>query len=116
MRKAFKACVAGLEAGDASGATEVLASGFQGPEGMDKAAVRLYLLALLRKEKVGVTVLGDRIEVRGREALQSVEVLLTSRSPGGGFLPQETSRRTYLLHWRLEGGDWKLSSLQEGGS
>lgn len=112
VKKAFEACVKGVESGDAGAVAERLDPAFTGPEGMDRNAARLYLLGLLRREKVGVTVMSNRVDVRGREALQTVEVLLTSR--GGGLLPQDASRRTFLLRWRENGETWRLRELADG--
>lgn len=111
VREAFDGCVEAIEAGDAGGATEALSKDFQGPDGLDKSGARLYLMGLLRREKVGITVTGNRVEVKGTEAHQFVELVLTSR--GQGLLPQDATRRTYHLHWRLEGKDWRLWRFEE---
>ena len=57
VRKAFEACRAAVEAGDAAAATAVLDPAFRGPDGMDRAMARMFLLSTLRREKIGVTVL-----------------------------------------------------------
>ena len=110
VRAAFEACRAAVEAGDAAGATAPLDPAFRGPEGMDRVAARLYLMALFRQEKVGITVLRDEVAVRGREAEQEVDLLLTG---GGGLLPRDASRRAFGLHWRKAGGDWRILEIQE---
>ena len=110
VKKAFEGCVKALESGDAGGVADTLAKDFQGPEGLDKAGARLYLMGLLRRERVGVTVLGSRVVVEGSRARQSIEVLLTSK--GGGLLPQDASRKSYVLEWRLEGSDWRLVRVE----
>ena len=112
IRKAFDACIQAVEARNAGGAVEGLSKDFQGPEGLDKPGSRLYLMGLLRQEKVGITVLGNRVEVKGAEADQSVELMLTSK--GEGLLPKDASRRIYRLHWKLEDGEWRLGRLEEG--
>lgn len=112
VRKAFDACVQAVEARDASGAVEGLSKDFQGPEGLDKPGARLYLMGMLRQEKVGITVLGNRVEVKGDQADQAVELMLTSK--GEGLLPKEASRRVYRLQWKLEDGEWRLGRLEEG--
>lgn len=106
VRAAFESCRAAVEAGDAATATASLDPTFRGPEGMDKATARLFLLGTLRREKVGVTVLRNEVAVRGSEAIQEVDLLLTGRS--GGLLPQDASNRHFRLRWRKAGGDWKL--------
>jgi len=111
VRKAFGACVAAVEAGDAAAAAAPLDPAFRGPEGMDKAAARLFLMGLLRQERVGVTVVRNEVSVRDREAFQEVDLLLTGRS--SGLLPQDASRRSFGLRWRRVDGDWRVTELQE---
>ena len=112
VRTAFDACVKAVEARDAGAAVEGLSTDFQGPEGLDKPGARLYLMGLLRQEKVGITVLGNRVEVKGAEADQAVELMLMSK--GEGLLPKDASRRIFRLHWKLEDGEWRLGRLEEG--
>ncbi len=111
VRKAFQTCVTGVEAGDAAAASAPLDAAFRGPEGMDKAAARLFLMGIFRQEKVGLTVVRDEVTVAGNEAFQEVDLLITGRS--GGLLPQDASRRSFGLRWRKAGGDWRLLELQE---
>ena len=117
VKAAFQECVEALEAGDVGRAAARLSPRFEGPEGMDAGAARLYLLGVLRREKVDVTVLADRVEVQGSQARQTVEVLLTGREDGG-LLPQDASRRRFQLRWERRDGDWRLRGLQplEGGA
>jgi len=113
VKRAFEACVKGLEVGDAGAVIERLDPKFAGPEGMDRNAAKLYLMGILRREKIGVTVFSSRVEVQGREALQTVELLLTSRD--SGLLPQDASRRAFLLRWTQREGAWRLRELVESG-
>jgi hypothetical protein len=115
VRKAFEQCRVAVEAGDAPGAIATLSPAFRGPNGMDKATARLFLLGLFRLEKVGVTVVRNEVSMKGGEALQEVDLVLTGRS--GGQLPQDASHRGFLLRWRKTGGDWTLLELKplEGG-
>ncbi|HJW71301.1 MAG TPA: hypothetical protein VJ486_00475 [Geothrix sp.] len=110
VRKAFEACRAAVEAGDAAQAAKPLDTTFRGPEGMDKAAARLYLMALLREQKVGVTVLRNEVAIQGDEILQDVDLMLTGRS--GGLLPQDASRRSFRLRWRKVEGDYRLMEME----
>jgi hypothetical protein len=82
----------------------------RGPDGMDKATAQLFLLGILRQEKVGVAVMRNEITVQRSEAFQEVDLLLTGRSVG--LLPQEASHRRLRLRWRKVRGDWKLTDLQ----
>jgi len=110
VRKAFETCRAGVESGDVAEATSSLDPEFRGPDGMDKATARLFLLGILRQEKVGVTVLRNEITVKKSEALQEVDLLLTGRS--GSLLPQDASHRSFRLRWRKSSGGWKLLEIQ----
>lgn len=115
IRRAFEQCRVAVEAGDAAGATASLGPAFRGPDGMDKTTARLFLLGLFRHEKVGVTVVRNEVSVKGGEALQEVDLVLTGRS--SGLLPQDASQRGFRLRWRKSGGDWTLLELKplEGG-
>lgn len=110
VRQAFEVCRKAVEAGDAVAASAPLDPAFQGPEGMDKATARLFLIGTLRQEKVGATVLRNEVAVKGDQALQEVDLVLTGRS--GGLLPQDASHRSFRLRWRKAGTDWKLQELQ----
>jgi ketosteroid isomerase-like protein len=110
VRKAFEGCRAAVEAGDAGAAAAPLDPSFRGPDGMDKATARLFLMGSLREEKVGVTVVRNEVTVKRNEALQDVDLILTGRS--GGLIPQDASHRSLHLRWRKTGGDWKLVEVQ----
>ena len=110
VRKAFEACRAAVEAGDAAAATAVLDPAFRGPDGLDRAMARMFLLSTLRREKIGVTVLRNEVAVQGNEATQEVDLVLTSRS--GGLLPQDASHRGFRLTWRKRQSEWLLQEVQ----
>ncbi len=112
VKRAFEACVKGTETGDAAAVIERLDPQFAGPEGMDRNAAKLYLLGVLRREKIGVTVFSNQIDVKGHQAFQTVELLLTSKS--GGLLPQDASRRAFVLRWVETDGVWRLRELIDG--
>lgn len=110
VKQAFEACVKGIESSDPGAVIDRLDTRFEGPGGMDRNGAKLYLLGIMRREKIGVTVFSNRIEVQGREALQTTELLLTSQG-GSGLLPQDASRRTFLLRWIEKDGAWHLRAL-----
>jgi hypothetical protein len=112
VKRAFETCVEAVESSDPGPAIELLAPDFSGPEGMGRDEAKLFLVGILRREKVGVTVFSSRIEVRGSRAEQSAELLLTSKS-GSGLLPQEAGRHLFLLQWERQKGKWKLRQMQE---
>lgn len=111
VKRAFADCVAAVEAGDAAPVVKALAPAFSGPEGLDRDGAKLFLLATLRQGKIGVTVLSQRIAVQGNRAEQSVDLVFTRRG-GASILPDETTRRTFVLRWEKRGGDWKLREAQ----
>jgi len=111
IQRAFSDCLKAIEASEASAATEVLHPQFQGPESMDRAAARLYLMGLFRREKAGITILRNELRVEGSKGYQQVELLLTSKTPSG-LLPQEASRRIFQLLWKSEDHRWFLVELQ----
>lgn len=113
VKRRFEACRAAVEKGDAAAAAEALDPAFRGPDGMDKATARLFLMGTLRQEKVGVTVVDNRVTIRGNQAFQEVDLILTGRS--GGLLPQDASHRSFSLRWTRTGGDWNLVELQSPG-
>ncbi|MBI4912801.1 MAG: hypothetical protein HY823_08680 [Acidobacteria bacterium] len=110
VRKAFGDAVKAVEAGDAAGAVEVLHPEFQGPEGMNKAEARAYLFGWLRQEKVGVTVIAQRLELKGPVAMHSADLLLTGRR--GGLIPEESSRRTLVIRWELRDKRWRIREIR----
>jgi len=112
VRKSFQACIKGIEQGDAGSVVEILAPDFSGPEGMSRDEAKLFLLGVLSREKIGVTVLSDRIEVQGTKAFQTTSLILTGKS-GSSLLPEESSRKAYTLRWQKRDGRWRLKEITE---
>lgn len=110
VRAAFEDCRAAVEAGDIGRATAPLDEDFRGPDGMDRATARLFLGSLLRREKVGLTVIQNQVRRDGPDIVQEVDLVLTGK--GGGLLPEEASRRRFLLRWRERSGNWRLVEVQ----
>lgn len=113
VRAAFASTVEAVEKSEPGAVAERLTQDFQGPEGMDRSAARLFLMGIFRQQKVGVTVLANRVQVNQDGALQAVELVLTSK--GGGLIPQDMGRRSFVLRWRRTGNDWKIRSLESAG-
>lgn len=114
VRKASRDLIRAVEEGRADRAASRLAPSFQGPDGMDRAAAGLYLAGVLRRQRVGVTVLSERLEVTDGRARQDLELLLTGRE-GGGLLPQDGTRRLLRLEWERRGSTWMLRRVEEFG-
>ena len=113
VREAFASTIEAVEKSDAGAASEMLSQNFQGPEGMDRGAARLYLMGVFRQQKVGVTVLANRVQINRDGALQAVELVLTSK--GGGLIPEDMGRRSYVIRWRKTGSHWKIRSMESAG-
>ncbi len=111
VKKAFSKAKSAIEEGDAGGAVDILAADFKGPEDIDKASARFMLMGLLRQGKIGITVFRNDAALEGTEVTQEVELLITQTS--GGILPSDAGRRRYLLRWKKQEGDWRLSRMQE---
>ncbi len=111
VREAFRACVRAVEDGDVAGATEVLSPRFEGPDQLDAAGARLYLLGVLRRQKVRVRVLDDRVRVEGGQARQVVDVVITGQGEGR-LWPNDAIRRTFELRWEAWKNTWRLRELQ----
>lgn len=113
VREAFASTIEAIEKSDAAAATEMLSQDFQGPEGMDRGAARLYLMGVFRQQKVGVTVLANRVQINREGALQAVDLVLTSK--GGGLVPEDMGRRSYVIRWRKTGSHWKIRNVESAG-
>ena len=110
IRDTLSKAAKSLEAGDAAGAASILDDRYQGPEGMNKAATRFYLVQVLKQGKVGVTITDQDIGVNNDDAFEKLHVILTQQ--GGGLLP-DGSKKVYMLHWHLKDGDWRLMDIQD---
>lgn len=80
---------------------------------MDRRSARLFLLGVFRREKVGVTVLADHVQINRGEALQAVDLVLASK--GTGLFPEDAGRHGYLIRWREVKGDWLIHSVEKVG-
>ena len=113
VREAFAATIKAVEKSDSGSVSDSLAQDFQGPEGMDRGAARLYLMGVFRQQKVGVSVLANRIQINRDGALQVVELVLISKD--GGVIPQDMGRRSFVIRWRKTGDQWKIRSVESAG-
>lgn len=113
VRAAFASTIEAVEKSDAGGASEILSQDFQGPEGMDRGAARLYLMGVFRQQKVGVTVLANHVQINRDGAVQAVDLVLTSK--GAGLIPEDMGRRSYVIRWRKTGSHWKIRNVESAG-
>ncbi|MBB1059310.1 DUF4440 domain-containing protein [Marilutibacter spongiae] len=115
LRQAVGALGEAIEARDAGAIEDWLAEDFIGPDAMDRdAARRMAALMFLRYRDIGVTLGPARTEMSGSHATVRFEALLTGG--GGRLLPD--SARAYQVEsgWRLEDGEWRLTSVDWSGN
>ena len=100
---------AAVEARDASAMESFLADDFIGPDGMDRdGARRMAALYLMRHDSVGATTGPLTVQMQADHARVDFTAALTGGS--GRLLPE--SGRVYAVRtgWRVEDGDWKMTS------
>ena len=100
---------AAVEARDASAMESFLADDFVGPDGMDRdGARRMAALYLMRHDSVGATTGPLTVQMQTDHARVDFTAALTGGS--GRLLPE--SGRVYAVRtgWRVEDGDWKMTS------
>ena len=98
-----------VEARDASAIASFLADDFIGPDGMDRDdARRMATLYLMRHDSIGTTTGPLTVQMQSDHARVDFTVALTGGS--GRLLPE--SGRAYAVRsgWRIEDGDWKMTS------
>ena len=100
-----------VEQRDSSAVEDHLANDFVGPGGMDRdGAKRLAALTFLRHRDVGVTLGPIDASVKQDHATVSFTAVLTGGS--GRALPEAARLYDVETGWRLEEGDWHLTSAR----
>ncbi|WP_005035214.1 hypothetical protein [Holophaga foetida] len=113
VKRAFNQCIRDLEGGNGAAAAEILSPAFEGPDGMDRNAARLFLLATLKQQRLGITVLQSHIEAREQDANQEISVVVTQRG-AQSVLPDESSRQAFRIKWERRKGEWRVKALRQG--
>lgn len=113
LRQAAAELQAAVQARDPGAVRAHLSDDFIGPEGLDRdGARRLVAAHLLRHRQIGVTVgpLDVALSDDATHATVRFRAILTGGS--GGLLPD--TGNAYQVHsgWRLESGQWRMSSVQ----
>ena len=110
LRRDVAALQAAIESRDAGGVAAFLASDFIGNDGLDRdGARRLTALYFLRNATVGITAGPLDIQLQDDHATVRSTVALTGGS--GGLLPDAGRVYAVTSGWRLEDGDWRMTSL-----
>jgi len=110
LRARMAALQAAIEARDPGDVRRVLAEDFVGPGGMDRErAVRLAQVTFLRHREVGVAIAGPlQLRMQGEHATVGFDVALTGGS--GRLLPDAARLYSVRTGWRLDAGEWVLTS------
>lgn len=115
LRDTLAALQTRIESRDAGAIRSFLAEDFIGPEGLDRqGAVRLAQAMFLRHREIGITIAGS-LQIRMqpmhgsmRHANVRFDAALTGGS--GHLLPDAARLYSVETGWRLEDGDWRLTS------
>ncbi len=113
--QAVRTSVAGLQAAvaarDASAIEDALAEDFVGPEGLDRqGARRMVQLVFLRHQQVAAK-LGP-LEVTMQDEHASVRFTAVLTGGAGGLLPDTGQLYDVQTGWRMQDGEWKLTSAK----
>jgi len=111
LRDTMQSVQLAMEQRDASQVEDHLADDFVGPGGMDRdGARRLAALTFLRHRDVGVTLGPLDVSVLQEHATVRFTAGLTGGS--GRALPDAARLYRVETGWRLEDGDWRLTSAR----
>ena len=113
--EALRTAVAGvqqsIEERDAGALRRHLAEDFIGPNGMDRdQARRTAALYMMQHQSVGLTIGPMDIDLQEPHATVRFSAALTGGS--GRLLPDRANLYQVETGWRMEGGDWKITSAR----
>jgi ketosteroid isomerase-like protein len=110
LRDAVTGLQAAVEARDASAVQSFLAEDFIGPDGLDRdGARRMATLYLMRHDNIGMTVGPLAVQMQEDHARVDFTVAVTGGS--GRLLPESGQVYAVRSGWRIEDGDWKMTSV-----
>ena len=100
-----------IEERDAGALRRHLSEDFIGPGGMDRdQARRTAALYMMQHQSVGVTLGPMEIQLQEPNATVRFSAALTGGS--GRLLPDRANLYKVETGWRMEGGDWKITSAR----
>ena len=111
LRAALADVQEGIEQRDAGALRRHLAEDFIGPGGMDRdQARRTAALYMMQHQSVGLAMGPLDIEIQEPHATVRFRAALAGGS--GRLLPDRANFYQVETGWRLEGGDWKITSAR----
>ena len=112
LRDTVASLQAAIEDRSAGDIREVLADDFVGPEGLDReGAVRVAQAMFLRYRDIGITIAGP-LQVRMQPGHASVRFEAALAGGSGSLLPDAARLYSVETGWRLDGGNWRLTSAK----
>jgi ketosteroid isomerase-like protein len=109
LRDAVAGLQAAVEARDASAMQSFLAEDFIGADGLDRGGVRrMATLYLMGHDNIGATIGPLAVQVQEGHARVDFTVALTGGS--GRLLPESGQVYAVRSGWRIEDGNWKMTS------
>lgn len=110
LRNRIDALQQAIESREGADVRDALAEDFIGPDGLDRDDARRLAQGLfLRNEKVGVVLGPLDVEMQPDHATVRCTAVLTGGA--GGLLPDNGDLYDLTTGWRLEDGDWLLTSI-----
>lgn len=115
LRETVQSLQQSIERRDAGSMHDLLAEDFVGPDGIDRDGARRLAQAMhLRHRNIAIALGPMEVDLQHDHATVAFTAMLTGGS--GGLLPDSGRLHNVRTGWRLEGGDWKLTSVQTDGS
>jgi len=107
LRDALGAMQAAVEAREPKSFLEHVSTDFTGNDGaVDREGLHnLLRAAVLRNEKIGVTLGPVDVDVQGERATVAVTATLTGSA--GGMIPERGAIFSIASGWKKEGGEWR---------
>lgn len=111
LRDTIDAAEIAIEQHDNSALHNLLADDFIGPDGMDvDGARRLARVMFLRNQDIGVVMGPLQISLLDEHATVRCSAALTGGA--GGLLPDSGQLYDITSGWRLEDGEWRMTSIE----
>jgi len=111
LRASVSSLQAAVAARDAGAIEDRLAEDFVGPEGLDRqGAQRMAQLVFLRHRQISATLGPLDVSMQDDHATVRFTAVLTGGA--GGLLPETGQLYDVDTGWRLQDGNWKLTSAK----
>lgn len=111
LRRDVSSLQAAIESRDARAMAKFLSEDFVGNDGLDReGARRLAAVYFMRNARIGMTQGPLDIRLQGDHATLRTTVMLTGGG-AGGLLPDTGRMQAVTSGWRLEDGEWRMTSL-----